>query len=75
VGLRPRSALRAAGRRGHVVFPCGTTLGPDGDTLRVYYGAADTSIAVATASLARLLGWLDDNSTPDVADTDSAGAV
>ena len=41
-----------------VVFPCGTTLGPDGDTLRIYYGAADTSIAVATASLKGMLQWL-----------------
>jgi beta-1,2-mannobiose phosphorylase / 1,2-beta-oligomannan phosphorylase len=41
-----------------VVFPCGTTLGSDGDTLRIYYGAADTSIAVATASLNGMLQWL-----------------
>ena len=41
-----------------VVFPCGTTLGPDGDTLRIYYGAADTSIGMATASLKAMLQWL-----------------
>jgi predicted GH43/DUF377 family glycosyl hydrolase len=34
----------------NVVFPCGYTIAPDGDTLRLYYGAADTSIALATAS-------------------------
>jgi predicted GH43/DUF377 family glycosyl hydrolase len=34
-----------------VVFPCGTTLAPDGDTLHIYYGAADTSIAMATGSV------------------------
>ena len=41
-----------------VVFPCGWLLDDDGDTLRVYYGAADTSVCVATASLAALLAWL-----------------
>jgi predicted GH43/DUF377 family glycosyl hydrolase len=51
-------------RRGdvdNVVFPCGTTLAPDGDTLRVYYGAADTSIALATGSLRSMLAWLDEH--------------
>jgi len=41
-------------RRGDVdnaVFPCGYTLAPDGDTLHLYYGAADTSIALATGSV------------------------
>lgn len=41
-----------------VVFPCGSTLAPDGDTLRIYYGAADTSIAMATASVRELLNSL-----------------
>lgn len=41
-----------------VVFPCGHTILPDGDTIRVYYGAADTSIALATGSLKALLEWL-----------------
>jgi predicted GH43/DUF377 family glycosyl hydrolase len=43
----------------NVVFPCGTTLAPDGDTLRIYYGGADTCVAIATASIHDLLGWLD----------------
>jgi predicted GH43/DUF377 family glycosyl hydrolase len=41
-----------------VVFPCGAVIGQDGDTVYLYYGAADTSICVATASLAQLLDWL-----------------
>jgi predicted GH43/DUF377 family glycosyl hydrolase len=41
-----------------VVFPCGWVLQPDGDTLRMYYGAADSCVAVATASLAELLDHL-----------------
>jgi predicted GH43/DUF377 family glycosyl hydrolase len=38
-----------------VVFPCGWTVQDDGDTVRMYYGAADTSIAVAEASLSELV--------------------
>ena len=41
-----------------VVFSCGWQLQEDGDTLHVYYGAADTSICLATASLSTLLAWL-----------------
>jgi predicted GH43/DUF377 family glycosyl hydrolase len=42
----------------NVVFPCGVVLGDDGDELRVYYGASDTCVAVATASVSELLDWL-----------------
>ncbi|EQA43470.1 PF04041 domain protein [Leptospira broomii serovar Hurstbridge str. 5399] len=42
----------------NVVFPCGTTIGSDGDTLHLYYGAADKSIALATGSIRKLLDWL-----------------
>ncbi len=42
-----------------VVFPCGYTLAPDGDTLRLYYGAADSCIALATGSLHDCLEWLE----------------
>jgi predicted GH43/DUF377 family glycosyl hydrolase len=41
-----------------VVFPCGHVLEENGDTLRVYYGAADTSVALATVSVSALLRWL-----------------
>ena len=33
----------------------------DGDTLNIYYGAADSSIALARASVRSLLEWLDTN--------------
>ncbi len=39
-----------------VVFPCGWTLVDD--EIRLYYGAADTSIALATGRLSELLAWL-----------------
>jgi predicted GH43/DUF377 family glycosyl hydrolase len=41
-----------------VVFPCGWVVLDDGDTVRMYYGAADTSIAVADASLQELIDHL-----------------
>jgi len=44
-----------------VVFPCGYTLAPDGDTLNLYYGAADSCIALAHGSVRSLLAWLDVN--------------
>ena len=39
-----------------VVFPCGWIV--DGDEVRLYYGAADTSIALATAKLSELLDFV-----------------
>lgn len=41
-----------------VVFPCGAVVEDDGDTLRIYYGGADTCIGVATTSIRRCLEWL-----------------
>ena len=39
-----------------VVFPCGWIA--DGDQVRIYYGGADSCIALATASLGELLGFV-----------------
>jgi predicted GH43/DUF377 family glycosyl hydrolase len=55
----PEAPYEQRGDVDNVAFPCGYTLLPDGDTLHIYYGAADTSIALATASLNSLLEWLD----------------
>ena len=41
-----------------VVFPCGQTIGSDGDTIHLYYGAADFCVALATGSVRALLAWL-----------------
>ena len=54
----PREPYEQHGDVDNVIFPCGYTLAADGDSLRLYYGAADTSIAMATASVKELLGWL-----------------
>jgi hypothetical protein len=45
-----------------VVFPCGQTIGDDGDTINLYYGASDSSMALATGSIRSSLAWLDANS-------------
>ena len=44
-----------------VVFPCGYTIGKNGDAINLYYGAADSSIALAQGSIRNLLTWLDEN--------------
>lgn len=55
----PLADYERAGDVGNVVFPGGYTIGEDGDTLNLYYGAADTSICLARASIRRMLEWLD----------------
>jgi predicted GH43/DUF377 family glycosyl hydrolase len=55
----PEEPYERRGDVDNVVFPCGTTIGRDGDTIRLYYGAADSSIAVATGSVRALLAWLE----------------
>lgn len=57
----PETQYEREGDVDNVVFPCGYTVGPDGDTLSMYYGAADTSIALARGSIRALLDWLDAN--------------
>ena len=59
---RPTSARATSATS---TFPCGYTLGADGDTINLYYGAADTSIALATGSVKRLLHWLDEHGAPE----------
>jgi predicted GH43/DUF377 family glycosyl hydrolase len=53
----PREPYERTGDVADVVFPCGWIV--DGDVMRLYYGAADTTIALATAQLSALLDWLD----------------
>jgi hypothetical protein len=38
------------------------TIDPDGDTINLYYGGADSCIALATGSIRGLLEWLEQNS-------------
>ena len=55
----PQESYELHGDVDNVVFPCGYTIGPDGDTINLYYGAADTSIALATGSIKAILEWLE----------------
>ena len=54
----PEAPYECQGDVGNVVFPCGYTLGDDGDELRIYYGAADSSIGVAVGNVGILVNWL-----------------
>jgi len=55
----PEEPYEQRGDVDNVIFPCGTTLAADGDTIRLYYGAADKSIGLATGSLRAMLEWLE----------------
>jgi predicted GH43/DUF377 family glycosyl hydrolase len=59
----PETDYERQGDVGSVVFPCGATIGPDGDAMNIYYGAADTCIGLATARISELLAWLDRHSS------------
>ena len=52
----PRDPYEIQGDVDHVVFPCGWTL--VGDEIRLYYGGADTCLAVATASCREVLDYV-----------------
>ena len=60
----PEEPYELHGDVGSVVFPCGHTVGDDGDSINLYYGAADTSIALATTRISTLLDWLERNGSP-----------
>ena len=51
--LAPEQPYEVNGFFGNVVFTCGTVV--DGDTLRLYYGAADDSVALAECSITELI--------------------
>ncbi len=58
----PQEPYEQNGDVGNVVFPCGLTVAADGDTVNLYYGAADTSIALAIGSISSMLQWLEQQS-------------
>jgi predicted GH43/DUF377 family glycosyl hydrolase len=53
--LAPLAECERVGDVPNVVFPCGALHDADSDEVRLYYGAADTSICLATAQLEDLL--------------------
>lgn len=56
--ITPEKAYELTGFRGSVVFPCGMILEDDA-TVKIYYGAADTVVALATADLDDLLATIE----------------
>jgi predicted GH43/DUF377 family glycosyl hydrolase len=60
----PETDYEMHGDVADVAFPCGYTLGEDGDTINLYYGGADTCIALATGSIKQCLAWLDRHGEP-----------
>jgi predicted GH43/DUF377 family glycosyl hydrolase len=63
----PDAPYEREGDVGNVAFPGGVTIADDGDTVNMYYGAADTSIALATGSIKQMLHWLDEHGSAPVA--------
>jgi predicted GH43/DUF377 family glycosyl hydrolase len=57
--MAPTTPYERSGDVSDVVFSCGWTLA--GDELRVYYGAADTTVCLATGHLSEVLDWLNDH--------------
>lgn len=54
----PEVMYERSGDVSDVVFPCGWILEEDGRTIRLYYGAADTSVCVATGDLEEIIAYL-----------------
>ena len=55
----PEAPYERVGDVANVAFPCGYTIDADGDGMNLYYGAADSTMALATGSIKALLAWLD----------------
>jgi predicted GH43/DUF377 family glycosyl hydrolase len=64
----PEEPYERTGDVGNVAFPCGITVADDGDSLHMYYGGADSCIALASSSIRALLDWLHTYGRPPVAD-------
>jgi predicted GH43/DUF377 family glycosyl hydrolase len=60
----PIEPYELSGDVGRVVFPCGWTLDATSGQISLYYGAADSSIALATARLEDVLARVRDSPAP-----------
>ncbi len=54
----PSAPYERTGDVGNVVFPCGWIHDAPSDTLRLYYGAADTCIGLATAKMSEVMAYV-----------------
>ncbi len=60
----PEKEYEVFGDVNKVVFPCGWVL--EGDQVRLYYGGTDKCIVLATASVSKLLSWLEKHNSKDI---------
>ncbi|MGI8734291.1 MAG: glycosidase [Pyrinomonadaceae bacterium] len=58
--MSPSEEFEIIGDVGYVVFPCGQVVDEVTGDLRLYYGAADSSIGVAHGNIREMLDWLMD---------------
>ncbi len=61
----PDAPYERTGDVADVVFPCGWVHGDDDDQIRLYYGASDSTVCVADASVAELLDHVLSHPLPD----------
>ncbi len=66
--LGPEKKYEREGDVDDVVFPCGWIYVPETDEIKVYYGAADTSIAIAVTKKQDVLAFLRNCPAPDETD-------
>jgi len=62
--LGPRESYERIGDVGGVIFPTGATVTKETNQLNLYYGAADCTVAVATAKLSECIDYI--MSSPEV---------
>lgn len=60
--LSPQAEYETVGDVPNVVFPCGVLTNAEAGRLAIYYGAADTVVALAFARIDELLQYIKDNS-------------
>lgn len=56
--MTPLAPYELHGDIGNVIFPCGWIYDKAKDEVRVYYGAADTCVAMATANMKDILAYI-----------------
>ncbi len=68
--LTPQEWYEERGFVGNVCFPCATIQDNDTGRIAIYYGAADTYVAVAFTTLDEIVAYIKDNSKVSESDTE-----
>ncbi len=64
--LSPRTPYECVGDVPNVLFPCAALHDPDDGRLAVYYGAADTAVALAFGRIEELVAYIKGNDAPEL---------